>query len=873
MALPCHSRDIAEVVAALAEQVRRLEGARRPVAEGVISSGCGPLDRLLPERGLRRGTLVEWLGGPGSGAGLLALIAAGQAAVGGGALVVVDRRRLFYPPAAVRLGIDLEKLIVVRPECEMDHAWALDQVLRTRGVAAVWCEPAEQDDHTLRRWQLAAESSGVLGLLVRDPRARDEPSWAELRLLVEPIAQPHDGTPGQSPRGQPTARRERRVRVTLLRSRTARPAERSSGTSANVQPIAKKPIAKKIACSSDGTRDMKRALCIWLPNWPLQRLAATRAELSSRAVVLYQWHAARSARVVAYCPALAAAAAGPWDDDPRHTAGIRAGMPLAEATALADFAHGGAREESKRTKLQQTKSQAAEPLHLEMHDPLADRLALADLAEWCQRFSPSVGFDQEKENEKEEGDKGQQPEGLLLDASSLGSLFGGERALARRVAREFREQGFTARVAIADTPGAAWAMAHFADLEMIGESRDAEAILSAIGVPVVVPPGQTWAAIAPLPVEALRLPEETCGLLAELGLRRIEQVAALPRATLLSRFGPGVLEKLDRATGAAAEAITARALPDVCQFEWPLEHATARREMIDFALMELIARACNALARQRRGMLRLECRFECGPGRGGQSRPWLTLPRDPRCPAPKTAQNWDSPRRSSDRFFIVGLYRPSANARHVSELARLKLETLRFREPVSAIRVTVLEMDGLEFRQQEIFVDEQSRQREAPRAVAALVDRLSNRLGPQAVLRPWLLASAQPEFACQYRPLSSLTTRRGARKNRRTTRGKGHGGASGQPMIAGDRPLFLEPRPVPLSVVSVAPEGPPVKFRLAGRDERIVRAWGPERIETGWWRARCVRRDYYQVETSGGGRFWMFRQLNSGKWFLHGEFA
>jgi protein ImuB len=76
-----------------------------------------------------------------------------------------------------------------------------------------------------------------------------------------------------------------------------------------------------------------------------------------------------------------------------------------------------------------------------------------------------------------------------------------------------------------------------------------------------------------------------------------------------------------------------------------------------------------------------------------------------------------------------------------------------------------------------------------------------------------------------------------------------------------------------LPVVSIAPEGPPVQFRLAGRDERIVRAWGPERIETGWWRTRYVRRDYYQVETARGARLWLFRQLNSGAWFLHGEFT
>jgi hypothetical protein len=180
------------------------------VDEGVISSGNEALDRLLPGRGFRRGMLVEWLaGGAGSGAATLALMAAREAARDGGALIVVDRYRQFYPPAAARLGIDLEKLFVVRPERNEDHAWAVDQALRCLGVAAVWCAAGEQDDHTLRRWQLAAESSGVLGLLLRGAAARQEPSWAELRLLVEPIAAPAQA------RG-----RNRRLRVELLRCRT-----------------------------------------------------------------------------------------------------------------------------------------------------------------------------------------------------------------------------------------------------------------------------------------------------------------------------------------------------------------------------------------------------------------------------------------------------------------------------------------------------------------------------------------------------------------------------------------------------------------------------------------------------------------------------
>jgi protein ImuA len=211
MALPLHSREIAQVVAELSQRVRQIERPRPPAGDGLVSSGDGRLDRLLPEGGFRRGTLVEWLAaGDGSGAGTLALIAAREAAADGGAIVVIDPGGMFYPPGAVRLGIDLQQLIVVRPADETDRAWALDQVLRTRGVAAVWCPVDAQDDHTLRRWQLAAETSGVVGLLVRPASLRHEPSWAELRLLVEPRA------------ASRRAGRTRRLRVTLTRSRAGR---------------------------------------------------------------------------------------------------------------------------------------------------------------------------------------------------------------------------------------------------------------------------------------------------------------------------------------------------------------------------------------------------------------------------------------------------------------------------------------------------------------------------------------------------------------------------------------------------------------------------------------------------------------------------
>jgi hypothetical protein len=175
------------LVAELAERVSQIEGRRAPLDAERVSTGCAPLDEALSAGGLQRGTLVEWLAArAGGGAATLALVAASQAAETGGAVVVVDRRRGFYPPAALSWGLTPEQLILVRPTTLAEERWAWDQILRSAGVAALLAWPERLDDREFRRLQLAAETSGALGLLVRPLKARDEPSWADLRLLVEP---------------------------------------------------------------------------------------------------------------------------------------------------------------------------------------------------------------------------------------------------------------------------------------------------------------------------------------------------------------------------------------------------------------------------------------------------------------------------------------------------------------------------------------------------------------------------------------------------------------------------------------------------------------------------------------------------------------
>lgn len=179
---------------------------QRQQGEGGLSTGWPPLDALLPAGGLRRGALVEWLAaGPGSGAAMLAWGTAQQAVQAGGAIVVLDRRRRVYPPALAAWGVDLERVIFVQPENAQDESWAWDQALRCPGVAAVWGWVERLDSRLFRRWQLAAEASGCVGLLLRPCGVRDQPTWAEVRWWVEP---------------RPAAA-GRRMRVELLRCRGA----------------------------------------------------------------------------------------------------------------------------------------------------------------------------------------------------------------------------------------------------------------------------------------------------------------------------------------------------------------------------------------------------------------------------------------------------------------------------------------------------------------------------------------------------------------------------------------------------------------------------------------------------------------------------
>lgn len=479
--------------------------------------------------------------------------------------------------------------------------------------------------------------------------------------------------------------------------------------------------------------------------------------------------------------------------------GIRPGMPVAEVNTL----------------LQASGLSANETLQHRPYDAAADREALEKLARWAGRFSPSVDVEQ-----RDPADT------LLLDASGLAPLFGGEPAFLHQVRQGFARLGLRTSLALAGNIGAAWGLAHFPPQQQMradgpGQDGTAQTLVSSDTEQAVL--------VQQLPIQALRIPASLIETLQQLGLYHVGQLMQVPRGELKARLGMEPLVRLDQILGQKTEVMQAARLPQQFVAQWILEHPTDHPDSIHTMVMRLLSQLAQQLAQRDLGVLKLTCLLE-------------------------TAE-----RRSTS--FEVGLFRPSSCMRHLQGLIETQLERVRLPGPIQEVTMQIVQFARLEKRQQSLFEElswnDASDVPAQSQEVSALIDRLASRMGRDAVVRPRLVGEPQPELAFTQVPLVGQTPRR-------TTRRSELG-----PL---ERPWQLQTSPVPIEVMAVMPDGPPIQFHWQGETHQVQRHWGPERIETGWWRRQGIRRDYYRIETTQGQRFWLFRELNHQDWYLHGSF-
>lgn len=509
-------------------------------------------------------------------------------------------------------------------------------------------------------------------------------------------------------------------------------------------------------------------------------------------------------------------------------------------------------------------------------DPEADRRRLESLAGYADCFSPTVHI---------EGD-----DTLLIDVTGCDRLFGGESDLLQKAVGGFADHGFSVRAAIADTPGAAWALAH-------AHSEPA----------VIAPPGECAAYITPLPVWSLRVEQSPLAALAKVGVETIQSLLYLPRSSLAMRFSEQLLTLLDRAMGDEPEVLTPYRPPRALTSRIHLGGATDRLDRLTKAAHRGLEVFCEQLVRRVSGTCQLYVTFFC--------------------PDVETPQG----RRTRTVTLEIHLSRPTRCFAHLRSLLQPAIDRLRLPGRADSVMLWTRHVERLDDWQDELFVTDARDEH----LLTDLLDRLSVRLGYLAVTRPELLSEHAPERAFRYVPVTGLhhaTPGKVTRNSRvralskspgsvgtksasgratrsESSRGSKPGGSSwntiarsspvqhsrglkpaargeesscslgsraweetdGQ-VAAGRRPLRLSFLPVKIVATALVPDGPPISFRFQGSLHTVFDCAGPERIETGWWRGEHIRRDYYSVTTQSGRRCWIFRDRNSHEWFLHGWF-
>lgn len=334
--------------------------------------------------------------------------------------------------------------------------------------------------------------------------------------------------------------------------------------------------------------------------------------------------------------------------------GVRIGMPAAKAQAL------------------------VAGLEIRDADPAGDAEALERLALWIlQRVAPIVAADH--------------PDGIVIDTTGADHLHGGEAAMLDGLVARLAMSGVAARAAVADTWGAAHALARFA--------ADPTTIAA---------PAHGLSAIAALPIEALRLPSGMPAALRVLGFERINDLIAQPRAPLALRFGPALGRRLDQAHGRAAEPIEPIRPAELTEVRRAFAEPISAAETIARYIGKLVHTLCMNLEQKAQGARRLDL----------------------------ICQRVDS-RAQAIR---VGMATPVRDVKRLTRLLCDKIETIDPGFGIETMTLSAIIAEPLEARQMATSLIEDTEP-----DISDLIDTLANRVGERAIYRAAPVASDVPE--------------------------------------------------------------------------------------------------------------------------------
>ncbi len=454
-------------------------------------------------------------------------------------------------------------------------------------------------------------------------------------------------------------------------------------------------------------------------------------------------------------------------------------------------------------------------------DPAGDRAALDRLATTlARRWSPCVAISD--------------ADGLFIDLTGVAHLHGGEARMARRIVRLLARLGFAARVGVADTPAAAWALARY------GETGTPDASVAAL------PAGHGLSPFADYPVAALRLDAPATELMRRLGIDRVAQLAALPRAPMARRFGRAVATRLDQVTGAVAEPLDPVIPDEPVMVEQRFAEPIMTAEPIAHWMAQLTARLSQVLGEQGRGARMLTLALTRVDG--------------------------------AVQVVRVGFARATRDPAHVLRLLVRRIELI---DPGYGIEIMALHVTRGEPLGPQALAGDLEQQ--VP-DMAALVDAIVNRIGTGRLWRAHAVESDVPERSVAPTAPLDQPAEAGVRLahddvRQLDTRGSAHPWHPRWP-----RPARLLRRPERIDhVMAELPDSYPRRFRWRGQMHQVVCGDGPERITGEWWRRvaeRAAVRDYFQVEDEAGQRFWLFRRGDGQRvetgdmtWYIHGTFA